>query len=52
MPLAGPPLTETVDMTKLLERALATKPNEVALLSAATRWTWPLASWPAGCRWA
>ena len=40
MPLAGPPLTETVDMTKLLKRALATKPNAVALLSAATRWTW------------
>ncbi len=40
MPLAGPPLTDTVDMTGLLDHALVTKPDEVALLSAATRWTW------------
>jgi long-chain acyl-CoA synthetase len=40
MPLSGPPLGDAVDMTNLLAPGLATKPDEVALLSAATRWTW------------
>ena len=40
MPLAGPPLTDTVDITKLLDHALTTKPDDDALISAATRWTW------------
>ena len=40
MPIAGPPLSETVDLTRLLEPALASKPDEVALHSAATQWSW------------
>ncbi|MEM7224769.1 MAG: class I adenylate-forming enzyme family protein [Pseudomonadota bacterium] len=40
MPLAGPPLTEKIDIDKLLAPALASTPDEPALISAATRWTW------------
>jgi long-chain acyl-CoA synthetase len=40
MQLKGPPLTERVDLTHLLDRAIQLKPDGVALQSAATSWTW------------
>ena len=40
MPLAGSPLTDTFDLTKLLANGLASKPDDIVLHSAATRWTW------------
>ena len=40
MPLSGPPLEEPVDLFRLLRRGLEAKPNELALVSALTRWTW------------
>ncbi|MCP4328010.1 MAG: acyl--CoA ligase [Alphaproteobacteria bacterium] len=40
MPLAGPPMTKTFDMTRLLEVGLSTRPDEDVLISAATTWTW------------
>jgi long-chain acyl-CoA synthetase len=39
MPLSAPPLTAAIDMIRVLEPALASRRDEVALLSAATRWT-------------
>ncbi len=40
MPLTGPPLTDTIDLTTLLDAGLSSRPDEAALQSAATRWTW------------
>lgn len=40
MPLAGPPLNSRIDIPNLLALALAANPDEVALLSATSRWTW------------
>ena len=40
MPLVGPRLTDTIDLTNLLEAGLSSKPDKVALQAAATRWTW------------
>jgi hypothetical protein len=34
MPLSGPPLEEPIDVRNLLARGLASRPDEVALLSA------------------
>ena len=40
MPLAGPPLTHTVDLTKLLEPGLSSKPDEIVQQSSDSHWTW------------
>ncbi len=40
MPLVGPRLNHTIDLTKLLEPGLSTKPDDVALQSATSRRTW------------
>jgi long-chain acyl-CoA synthetase len=40
MPLVGPRLTKLIDLTNLLEVGLSSGPDEVALQSASTRWTW------------
>ena len=40
MPLSGPPLGAPVDLSKILTRGLETKPNELALVSTESRWTW------------
>jgi len=40
MPLAGPPLENTIRLAELLKVGLATKPEEPALVSAKARWTW------------
>lgn len=40
MPLVGPPLDTPVDVFELLKVGLETKPDELALVSAETRWTW------------
>ncbi|MEM7173356.1 MAG: class I adenylate-forming enzyme family protein, partial [Pseudomonadota bacterium] len=40
MPFAGPPLESEFDLSDLLQRGLATKPDDEALHSAATSWTW------------
>ena len=40
MPLSGPPLDAPFDLSKVLNRGLEAKPDELALVSAETRWTW------------
>jgi acyl-CoA synthetase (AMP-forming)/AMP-acid ligase II len=40
MPLSGPPLEKPIDVRNVLNRALACKPDEVALLSAEGGCTW------------
>ena len=40
MPLAGPPLADRVCLTDLLRSGLATNPDEPALVSNESRWTW------------
>ena len=40
MPLTGPPLDAPADLAKFLSGCLKTKPDELALVSAETRWTW------------
>jgi long-chain acyl-CoA synthetase len=40
MPLTGPPLDAPADLAKFLSSCLKTKPDELALVSAETRWTW------------
>ncbi len=40
MPLVGPPLTKSVDIRKLLDVGLAQTPDEEALHSAISSWTW------------
>ncbi|UCE64599.1 MAG: AMP-binding protein, partial [Nitrospirota bacterium] len=40
MPLAGPPLHKPFQLGQILKRGLETKPHELALVSAQTRWTW------------
>jgi long-chain acyl-CoA synthetase len=40
MPNVGPPLDASVDLPGLLQRGLETKADELALISAETRWTW------------
>ena len=40
MPLTGPPLDRPVDIPKLLRVGLETKPDDLALVSAETRWSW------------
>ncbi len=40
MPLSGPPLNAPVDLPKVLSRGLETMADELALVSAETRWTW------------
>lgn len=40
MPLIGPPLDHPVDMTQLLSVGLQSKPDDVAVVSLATRWSW------------
>jgi len=42
MPLVGPRLTDTIDLTKLLAPGLSSKPDDIALqsVSAARHWTW------------
>ena len=40
MPLSGPPLARPVDLRNLLAFGLATKPDELALASNESRWTW------------
>ena len=40
MPIVGPPLDQPVGLDAILNRGLATKPDDIALISAVTRWTW------------
>ena len=40
MALTGPPLDAPVDLPRILNVGLETKPNDLALVSAETRWTW------------
>ncbi len=40
MPFSGPALNEPVPLTDLLKRGLESKPDELALVSAETRWSW------------
>ena len=40
MPIAGLPLERPVNLTRLLETGLRTKPNEPALISLDSKWTW------------
>ncbi len=40
MPLTGEPLDAPIQISHLLRRGLASKPDAVALVSALTRWTW------------
>ena len=40
MPLSGPPLDASVDLTEILSPGLATKADDLALVSAETRWSW------------
>jgi long-chain acyl-CoA synthetase len=40
MPLSGPPLQQPVRLSQLLRPALETKPDELALVSVDTRWSW------------
>ena len=40
MPISGPPLSTSFDLRHILKHGLETKPDEFALVSAATRWTW------------
>ena len=54
MPLSGPPLNEPVDLRRLLRTGLATKPDEMALVSAeggtpGASWTARATGWPRTC---
>ena len=40
MPLVGPTLEQSVQLSQILKHGLETKPDDFALVSAATRWTW------------
>ncbi|MEM7121441.1 MAG: class I adenylate-forming enzyme family protein [Pseudomonadota bacterium] len=40
MPLSGPRLERPVDLPRILERGLAERPDELALVSLRMRWTW------------
>lgn len=40
MPHVGPPLDQPISIPRLLQHGLAAKPDELALVSPATRWTW------------
>ncbi len=40
MPLIGPPLTRHVELSRLLEAGVTRHPEDLALVSAITRWTW------------
>ena len=40
MPIAGPPLERPINLSGLLETGLRTKPDELALVSFESRWTW------------
>ncbi len=40
MPISGPPLNEPIHLPDLLRLGLENNPDDVALVSADTRWTW------------
>jgi non-ribosomal peptide synthetase component E (peptide arylation enzyme) len=40
MPLSGNPLDAPLPIPHLLRAGLASQPDSIALVSAATRWTW------------
>ena len=40
MPIVGPPLEKPFQLDQVLHYGLETKPDDLALVSAATRWTW------------
>jgi long-chain acyl-CoA synthetase len=40
MPIAGPPLERSIHLSELLEFGLRTKPDELALVSFESKWTW------------
>jgi acyl-coenzyme A synthetase/AMP-(fatty) acid ligase len=40
MPLSGPPLDRPIDLCNVLAAGLAAKPDELALVSNESRWTW------------
>lgn len=40
MPIAGPPLHKPFQLDQILKRGLEIKPQELALVSAQTCWTW------------
>jgi long-chain acyl-CoA synthetase len=40
MPIAGPPLPKAIPLTEVLALGLATKPDDLALVSNESRWTW------------
>ncbi len=40
MPIVGPPLDQPVGVDAILNCGLETKPDDIALISAVTRWTW------------
>jgi len=40
MPIAGPPLRQPFVLTEILSKGLATKPDELALVTNESRWTW------------
>ncbi len=40
MALSGPPLASPIDVSRLLDKGLAGDPNDTALISLETSWTW------------
>jgi len=40
MPVTGPPVKESINLPDLLQRGLAANPDDAALVSRETRWTW------------
>jgi len=40
MPIVGPPLTQPIALTQVLAVGLKTKPDDLALVSNESRWTW------------
>ena len=40
MPITGPPLAQPIVLTDILAVGLATKPDDLALVSNESRWTW------------
>jgi long-chain acyl-CoA synthetase len=40
VPITGPPLAQRIDLTKLLEVGVTTAPDDRALVSNESRWTW------------
>jgi long-chain acyl-CoA synthetase len=40
MPIAGPPLERPINLVKLLETGLTAKPDDLALVSFESKWTW------------